>query len=103
MTRILAYLREHEGQAMLCVANLSRFPQAVELDLAKFEKHVPVEILGQEPFPPIGKLPYLVTLPGHGYFAFRLATDAKAPAWHAWSGVSTARAIPSSIRSWCLA
>ncbi len=80
--KVLAFLREHEGQAMLCVANLSRFPQAVELDLAKFEKHVPVEILGQEPFPPIGKLPYLVTLPGHGYFAFRLATDAKAPAWH---------------------
>jgi maltose alpha-D-glucosyltransferase/alpha-amylase len=80
--KVLAFLREHEGQAMLCVANLSRFPQAVELDLARFEKHVPVEILGQEPFPPIGKLPYLVTLPGHGYFAFRLATDAKPPAWH---------------------
>jgi maltose alpha-D-glucosyltransferase/alpha-amylase len=80
--KVLAFLREHEGQAMLCVANLSRFPQAVELDLARFEKHVPVEILGQEPFPPIGRLPYLVTLPGHGYYAFRLAADAKPPAWH---------------------
>jgi maltose alpha-D-glucosyltransferase / alpha-amylase len=80
--KVIAFLREHEGQAMMCVANLSRFPQAVELDLARFEKHVPVEILGQEPFPPIGKAPYLVTLPGHGYFAFRLATDVKPPAWH---------------------
>src|SRR5712691_10649864 len=67
---------------MLCVANLSRFPQAVELDLAHHEKRVPVEIMGQEPFPPIGKLPYLLTLPGHGFFAFRLAADAKPPAWH---------------------
>ena len=29
---VLAYLREHEGEAILCVANLSRAPQAVELD-----------------------------------------------------------------------
>src|SRR5258708_21062331 len=79
--KVLAFLREHEGQAMLCVANLSRFPQAVELDLAKFEKHGPVEILGQEPVPPIAKLPYLVTLPGHGHSPFRLAADANPPAW----------------------
>jgi maltose alpha-D-glucosyltransferase/alpha-amylase len=80
--KILAYLREHENEAMLCVANLSRVPQAVELDLARFEKRVPVEIMGQEPFPPVGKLPYLLTLAGHGYLAFRLAKDAKPPAWH---------------------
>jgi maltose alpha-D-glucosyltransferase/alpha-amylase len=80
--KVLAFLREYEGEAMLCIANLSRVPQAVELDLARFEKHVPVEILGEETFPPVGKLPYLVTLPGHGYFCFRLATDAKPPAWH---------------------
>ena len=80
--KVLAFLREHEGHAILCVANLSRFPQAVELDLARFETRVPVELLGQEAFPAIGKLPYLVTLSGHGYFAFRLAADAKPPAWH---------------------
>jgi maltose alpha-D-glucosyltransferase/alpha-amylase len=80
--KVLAFLREHEGQALLCVANLSRFPQAVELDLARFETRVPVELIGQEAFPAVGKLPYLITLPGHGYFAFRLAADAKPPAWH---------------------
>jgi maltose alpha-D-glucosyltransferase / alpha-amylase len=80
--KVLAYLREHEGEAMLCVANLSRVPQAVELDLARFEKRVPVELFGQESFPPVGKLPYFITLPGHGYLAFRLATDAKPPGWH---------------------
>jgi maltose alpha-D-glucosyltransferase/alpha-amylase len=80
--KILAFLREFEDEAILCVANLSRVPQAVELDLGRFEKRVPVELLGQESFPPIGKLPYLLTLPGHGYLSFRLATDAKPPGWH---------------------
>ena len=80
--KILAYLREYAGEAILCVTNLSRVPQAVELDLARFEERVPVEIMGKESFPPIGKLPYLLTLSGHGYFAFRLAQDAKPPAWH---------------------
>jgi maltose alpha-D-glucosyltransferase/alpha-amylase len=80
--KILAFLREHEGEAILCVANLSRVPQAVELDLSRFEKRVPVELFGQESFPPIGKLPYFITLPGHGCMAFRLAADAKPPGWH---------------------
>ncbi len=80
--KVLAFLREYENEALLCVANLSHVPQAVELDLARFAKRVPVEVLGQEPFPPIGTQPYIVTLPAHGYFAFRLATDVKPPAWH---------------------
>ena len=80
--KILAYLREHEGETMLCVANLSRTPQAVELDLSFFKTRVPVELLGRSKFPPIGELPYLLTLSGHGFYAFRLATDVEAPAWH---------------------
>ena len=80
--KVLAYVRELQDEAILCVANLSRVPQAVELDLARFEERVPVELLGQEAFPPIGKLPYMLTLPGHGYLAFRLAKDAHPPAWH---------------------
>jgi maltose alpha-D-glucosyltransferase/alpha-amylase len=80
--KVLAFVREYDGEALLCVANLSRVPQAAELDLARFEGRVPVEVLGQEPFPPVGKLPYLFTLAGHGYMALRLATDAKPPGWH---------------------
>jgi maltose alpha-D-glucosyltransferase/alpha-amylase len=80
--KILAYVREHDDEAVLCVVNLSRVPQAAEVDLARFEGRVPVELLGQEPFPPIGKLPYLFTLAGHGYLAFRLAADVKPPGWH---------------------
>ena len=80
--KILAYLREHENETILCVANLSRAPQAVELDLSAFRERVPVELMGRSRFPPIGDLPYLLTLSGHGFYSFRLATDVEAPSWH---------------------
>ncbi|MCC2664116.1 MAG: Trehalose synthase, partial [Geminicoccaceae bacterium] len=80
--KILAYLREHDSDRILCVANLSRSAQAVELALGEFRGHVPVELLGRSPFPPIGDLPYLLTLPGHGFFWFVLAEEAELPRWH---------------------
>src|SRR6056297_685159 len=79
---ILAYVREHAGESVLCVANLARSAQPVELDLARFRGRVPVEMLGRTTFPPIGDLPYLLTLPGHGFYWFLLASEAEAPAWH---------------------
>src|SRR3954469_10300627 len=64
--KILAYLRELEGEAILCVCNLSRAAQAVELDLSRYKTRVPVELLGRSAFPPIGELPYMLTIPAHG-------------------------------------
>ncbi|HET9650906.1 MAG TPA: maltose alpha-D-glucosyltransferase, partial [Usitatibacter sp.] len=55
---ILAYIREYGDQALLCVANLSRSSQPVELDLREYRGRIPVELLGRTPFPPIGELPY---------------------------------------------
>ena len=49
----------------------------------RFKGRVPVEMLGRTPFPPIGELPYLLTLPAHGFYWFRLAADAECPSWHA--------------------
>ncbi len=80
--KVLAYLREHDGDRILCVANLARSAQAVELDLSAFKACVPVELLGRSPFPPIGDLPYLLTLPGHGFYWFVLAEAAELPRWH---------------------
>ena len=80
--KILAYLREYDGEAILCVANLSRSAQPVELDLRKYKGRVPVELLGRTAFPPVGDLPYLLTLPAHGFYWFRLAIDAEPPSWH---------------------
>lgn len=80
--KILAYVRETDGESILCVANLARSAQPVELDLSRFKGRVPIEMLGRTAFPPIGDLPYLLTLAGHGFYWFQLATEAEAPVWH---------------------
>ena len=77
---VLAFVREYqhpdpesdETDMVLCVNNLSRFPQPVELDLRRFEGISPVECMGGVVFPSIGELSYLLTLPGHGFYWFLL-------------------------------
>ena len=69
---VLAYVREFGDDKVLCVANLSRFAQPVELDLRRFEGCVPVELLGGVHFPRVGELPYLLTLAGYGHYWFGL-------------------------------
>ena len=83
---MLSYVREHHTEEggddiILCVNNLSRFPQPVELDLRQWEGMVPVELLGGVPFPAIGELPYLLTLQGYGFMWLRLtdSTTGMAP------------------------
>ncbi len=80
--KILAYLREYEDEHVLCVCNLSRSAQGVELNLGAFRGRVPVELTGQSAFPPIGELPYFLTLPGHGFYWFLLSAEADPPNWH---------------------
>ncbi|MGZ5230186.1 MAG: maltose alpha-D-glucosyltransferase, partial [Burkholderiales bacterium] len=80
--KVLAYLRELGDEAILCVANLGRSAQPAELNLSRFKGRVPLELLGRTPFPPIGELPYMLTLPAHSFYWFRLATDVPVPSWH---------------------
>ncbi|VTU17051.1 maltose alpha-D-glucosyltransferase [Variovorax sp. RA8] len=80
--KILAYLSEYEGDTILTVFNLSRAAQPVELDLSAYKGSIPVEMLGRTSFPPIGELPYLLTLTSYGFYWFRLAQDAEMPSWH---------------------
>ena len=80
--KVLAYLREDDNQTLLCVANVSRTPQAVELELSEFAGRVPIELSGASLFPPIGQLPYLLTLPPFGFYWFILAQESEAPSWH---------------------
>ncbi|WP_420101711.1 maltose alpha-D-glucosyltransferase [Bosea sp. (in: a-proteobacteria)] len=79
--KAFAYLREHDGETILCVANLSRSAQAFELDLAEFAGQHPVEMLGNAVFPVIGQLNYLISLPPYGFYWFVLAKDAQVPSW----------------------
>jgi maltose alpha-D-glucosyltransferase/alpha-amylase len=86
--KVLAYLREYEDDAILCVVNVSRTAQAVELELNEFAGRTPVELLGGTAFPRIGQLTYLLTLPPYGFYWFKLSKDEPPPAW------STATATP---------
>jgi maltose alpha-D-glucosyltransferase / alpha-amylase len=69
---VLVYVRQYEGEVVLCVANLSRSAQAAEIDLAPWRGRVPFELLGRTNFPPIGDVPYIVTLGPYGFFWFLL-------------------------------
>jgi maltose alpha-D-glucosyltransferase/alpha-amylase len=72
---VLAFVRQTpaDGDTVLCINNLSRFPQPIELNLQQWNGSTPVELTGQVAFPRIGHLPYLLTLPGHGFYWFQLS------------------------------
>jgi maltose alpha-D-glucosyltransferase/alpha-amylase len=72
--RIFSHLRTYEDDVILCVHNLARSAQAVELDLSAYEGRYPVELYGNSRFPRIGELPYLLTLAPRGFFWFQLTT-----------------------------
>jgi maltose alpha-D-glucosyltransferase/alpha-amylase len=80
--KVLAFLREYQDEIILCVANVSRSPEAVELDLSEMAGRVPVELSGGSLFPPIGQLTYLLTLPPYGFYWFVLGAESDPPAWH---------------------
>ncbi len=74
--RILSFVRRHDTETLLVVANLSRFAQPMELDLSEFDGYVPVELMGRVEFPRIGQLPYLLTLGPHAFMWFTLEPPA---------------------------
>jgi maltose alpha-D-glucosyltransferase/alpha-amylase len=76
--RVLVFLRRYRDEMILCVNNLSRFAQYVELDLRQFNGLVPLELWSKNCFPPIGELPYLLTLGPHNFLWFRLLPGERA-------------------------
>jgi maltose alpha-D-glucosyltransferase/alpha-amylase len=78
--KVLAFIRHHGDESangdetVVVVANLSRFPQYAELDLASFEGRIPLELQGQQSFPPIGKQPYVLTLNAYAFYWFALTS-----------------------------
>ena len=70
--KILAYIREYKNERVLCVANLSRFAQPVELDLAAYAGMIPVEMLGYVEFPKIRTTAYPLTVGPYGFLWLEL-------------------------------
>jgi maltose alpha-D-glucosyltransferase/alpha-amylase len=80
--KVLAFLRSFDDQDILCVSNLSRTAQAVEVDLGDFSGRIPVDLLGGSAFPPVGQLPYLLTMPPYAFYWFILARETEMPSSH---------------------
>ena len=74
---ILAFVRRHEGETLLVVANLSRFVQFAELDLSPWQGLSPIELFGRSALPAVGTGRYPLTLAGRGFYWLSLE---KAPA-----------------------
>jgi len=70
-SKVLAFTRTYEDEVMLVVANLSRFPQPVELDLDQYKGYQPVEIFSKNKFPGVkDATPYFFTLESYGCQTF---------------------------------
>jgi len=70
--KVLAFVRQYGDEQVLVVANLSRFAQCAELDLASRQGSVPVEVYGRAKFPAITENPYLLSLGPHAFYWFHL-------------------------------
>ncbi len=74
---VLAFVRTLEGeQPFLCVANLSRLAQHVELDLREYTTFTPVEVFGRTKFACVAEGTFPLTLAPYGFFWFVLEGDA---------------------------
>ncbi|MGE4181216.1 MAG: maltose alpha-D-glucosyltransferase [Limisphaerales bacterium] len=91
--RILAYILRHGDETLLVVANLSRFVQPVELNLADFKDRVPVELFGRTDFPVIADRPYFLTMGPHSFYWFSLETRTH----DSGAGATTGGFVPRTI------
>ena len=70
--RVLVFLRQYGDETILCVNNLSRYAQPVQVDMRRWTGWTPVELYSDQPWPRVGDLPFLITLGPHTFLWFRM-------------------------------
>ncbi len=75
-SKVLAFLRIYGDEIILVLANLSRYSQAVELDLQDYKEFGLTEVFSGNKFPAIKEASYLITMSPHGYYWFLLEQPA---------------------------
>ncbi len=73
--RVLAFVREFEGESVLVVANLSRFVQCTRLGLEHKKGAIPTELFGRSTFPEIAEAPYFMSLGPYDFYWLALASS----------------------------
>ena len=96
---VFAYLRTATdglggSRPVLCVNNFSSAAQPAELFLSHLAGRVPIELLGGVQFPPIGELPYFVTLPPYEFLWFELA---EGPGQNAYGDIIDAQTFSNEL------
>jgi maltose alpha-D-glucosyltransferase / alpha-amylase len=72
-SKILSFFRKYEDEIILVVVNLSRYSQAVELDLREYSGYTPIEAFSRNKFPVIQSSTfYMLTLSPYDYYWFIL-------------------------------
>jgi maltose alpha-D-glucosyltransferase/alpha-amylase len=115
---VLAFVRQHEDDVILVVANLSRFAALCELDLTPWKGTVPVELFGRSALLPVGDAAYPLTLGPRGFYWFSLAPMARdearaaayeppaiepAPVWPVGLGSEAGQALAEVLAGWAAA
>ena len=101
--RVIAFLRRFEGETLLVVANLSRFVQHAELDVAgqggaELVGTTPVELFGRSRFPKIAAACYPVTLAPHSFYWFALVGEPAETGQNRQVGPSAAESTLATLR-----
>ncbi len=96
---VLAFVRNHEGESILVVANLSRFVQHVELDLSKYHGTVPTELFGRTRLPKVKERPSDVTLGSYAFYWLALERPAEDAAQTRLEGYAPPTLVAASLRS----
>ena len=71
-SKVLTFLREYGDESILVVANLSRYCQAVSIQMPNHNGFHVKEVFSDNEFPRISESPYIVTLTPHTFYWFSL-------------------------------
>jgi maltose alpha-D-glucosyltransferase / alpha-amylase len=78
--KVLVFTRSFGDETILVIANLSKFSQPAEVDLAAFTGYIPVEIFSKNHFPAVKKgIPYFFTLGPYSFQWFILNPSDEIP------------------------
>ncbi|NLF84458.1 MAG: maltose alpha-D-glucosyltransferase [Candidatus Gastranaerophilales bacterium] len=72
--KILTYVRSYEDEKILCVVNLAKTAEFIDIDLSEFSGCKLVEVFGQSEFPEIDHQKYVFMMQPHSFFWFEIKT-----------------------------
>jgi maltose alpha-D-glucosyltransferase / alpha-amylase len=97
-SHVLAYLRVHEDETVLVIANFSRYPQLARLELEEWAGTTPCEVFSRNPF---GRIvpdqPYELSIGSYDYYWFELIAAEESEAATEAGGKT---GITLTVRDW---